>query len=93
MATLTDPHKCRRGGIAVTFRLEGDLGTELWKARMEVPPREDERVSLIVDGEIPTMYKVESVEWEFLYDGIEILGEHCSSEYAYVGVAVIVSEV
>ena len=93
MALLTDPHRKHRAGIAVTFRLQDDLETELWKARMESIPREDERVGLIVDGEIPTMYKVESVKWEFLYDSLDIQGQTQSANYAYTGVAIIVSEV
>jgi len=87
MATLSDPR--REPGVVFINEANDEV---LWRSRGALAvPAQDESVGLVVSGSVPTWYKVEAVKREYLYDGIEILGQPQASDDAYVGVAVIVS--
>ncbi|KKL04528.1 hypothetical protein LCGC14_2615170 [marine sediment metagenome] len=86
-----------RAGIIVSFLLEGTLEL-LWKSSMQHPPRVDELVGLLGDGEVETWYKVEEVRYEFRYEtslagGGEIPEVPMVSEYARNAPIVVVSVV
>jgi len=96
-----EPGRALRAGVLVCFRLKGTMEL-LWKARMSIVPRDDDRCVVIADEE-ETRYKVERVRWDFLrgsaaeiigYDeGVPIYGDYVPTAMTQTGPVVIVSEV
>lgn len=82
---LTDIGRYGSLGPSIVFRLE-DTGELLWHSSMSLIPREGDLLGCFhLEGE--TVYKVESVKFEFNHDEGEEL------DRKYFGTCVFVSEV